>query len=90
MHQSSLGEAALVLALSPRPTGEICRDPLLASVARQSSGCSSSRGPFGFFSRWITASALYAARPGQLPPLWTVEACPSLPSLLAGVYPAMS
>jgi hypothetical protein len=46
--------------------------------------------PAAALARWETALALYAARPGQLPPLWTVEACPSLPSLLAGVYPAMS
>jgi hypothetical protein len=46
--------------------------------------------PAAALARRITDFALYAARMGQLPTLWTVEACPSLPSLLAGVDPAMS
>lgn len=53
---------------TPRKKGieEICRDPLLASVARQSSGCSSSRGPFGLFSRWITGLGALRCTPGAV------------------------
>jgi len=53
------------------------RDPLLAPAP----AIFKLVNPAAVLTRWKTEMALYAARPGQLPPLWTVEACPSLPLL---------